>query len=58
MEGLFQIETQFLEVRLGREAGGVEFFQGFGDALGLRAGKALGFELMPFVSITSVCIDG
>ena len=35
-----------LKVRLGRERGGVQFFERFGDAFGLGAGKAALLELL------------
>ena len=45
-EVFVEAQLQVLEVGFGREAGGVELFESLGDAFGLRAGKALSFELL------------
>jgi hypothetical protein len=44
------------QVGLGGKGTGVELLQSLGDAFRLDAGKTSSYLMMPFVSITSVCI--
>ena len=59
VECLFEIHFEFLYVGLSWQRRSIEFLEGFGDALGLRAEKprSSSFLTTPAVSITKVCID-